>query len=179
MTLDAIAIKYGTDKSTKVHAYTLSYEHFLADRSVKRILEIGVLRGASLRMWREYFAEAGVRVYGIDSEEVHIKNELDCYLVNQGDKEGLEALLNTIGRNFDLIIDDGSHDLADQIISLKTLWPALNKDGIYVIEDVLYPERFIQVDFIEENCSSKIPIKYRIISSKEPGEFMITYQRHE
>ena len=36
---------------------------------------------------------------------------------------------------FDLIIDDGNHWWREQILSFKTLFPFLNKGGIYIVED--------------------------------------------
>ena len=38
--------------------------------------------------------------------------------------------------NFDIVIDDGSHYLHDQIKFMINLYPKLNKDGIMLIEDI-------------------------------------------
>ena len=63
-----LAERYGTDKVT-VHSYILIYEQYLESRrkSVLEFLEIGVLYGESLRMWRDYFPNA--QIHGIDIED--------------------------------------------------------------------------------------------------------------
>lgn len=37
----------------------------------------------------------------------------------------------------DVIIDDGSHAVRDQVATLRTLWPRLAAGGIYIVEDLL------------------------------------------
>lgn len=136
MTLDELAIKYGTDKSSKCHNYTVVYEQMfgsIRDEPLK-ILEIGVGTGASLRMWEEYFPNA--EVHGIDTtlenltEPAINNNRLTFHIGDQADKD----FLDRIGMDFDIIIDDGSHRVEDQIFTFKHLWP--NTKLLYIIEDV-------------------------------------------
>lgn len=51
----------------------------------------------------------------------------------------------------DFIVDDGSHQPAHQVVTALTLMPFLEKDGIYVIEDVInskeLAEYFINADY--------------------------------
>src|SRR5690349_7888933 len=63
MTLDELAIKYGSDKSSKEHGYMNFYENILP-KSPTSILEIGILKGASMRVWKDYFPEA--KLFGLD-----------------------------------------------------------------------------------------------------------------
>lgn len=97
-----------------------------------KILEIGVGTGASLRMWLEYFPNA--EIHGIDLTLDHlqeINNERVTYHVgNQTDRD----FLDRIGIDFDIIIDDGSHRVEDQIFTFKHLWS--NTRLVYVIEDI-------------------------------------------
>jgi len=48
-------------------------------------------------------------------------------------------LIDKIGADFDLIIDDGSHLCNHQIISAAVLSPFLKSGGLYIIEDVSQP----------------------------------------
>jgi hypothetical protein len=57
MKLKEIGEKYGTDKVE--HDYLDFYEKELP-KQVGKLLEIGVLNGASLRMWKEYYTEAAI-----------------------------------------------------------------------------------------------------------------------
>lgn len=136
--LDALGLKYGTDKSSSHHDYLRFYETFMAPlrASSITILEIGVYQGASLQMWRDYFPNA--RIVGVDivpackaleSERVHIE------IADQSNLEHLAALALEHGP-FDIIIEDGSHMWDHQITSLRALFPFLRSGGYYVVEDL-------------------------------------------
>jgi len=133
MTLDELAIKHGTDKSSKCHNYTAVYEQmFGAMRNEPlKILEIGVAEGASLRMWCDYFPNA--EIHGLDinpDAKVFADDRITIHIGNQNDKDDLDK----IGIDFDIVIDDGSHIVTDQIFTFKHLWP--NTRLVYVVEDV-------------------------------------------
>ncbi len=136
MTLDELAIKYGTDKSSKYHNYTVVYEQMFGPirNEPLKILEIGVGTGASLKMWLDYFPNA--EIHGIDitlenQDAPLISNErVHLCLGDQTDRD----FLDSIGIDFDIVIDDGSHRVDDQIFTFKHLWP--NTKLLYVIEDV-------------------------------------------
>ena len=64
MTLCELAQQHGTDKLR--HGYTPLYDELftpLRDRPVN-VVELGVLRGASIRMWADYFTHG--TIYGVD-----------------------------------------------------------------------------------------------------------------
>lgn len=131
--------KYGTDKEV-YHKYAAVYETILEPRrnDVAKVLELGAYEGAGLRAWREYFPRA--YVYSLDiSVHVSLTNEdrIKCIVGDQTDS----SKLNEIGwyGPFDLIVDDASHRIEDQLYSLLYLWQYLKPKGIYVIEDILEP----------------------------------------
>ena len=98
------------------------------------ILEIGVHKGDSLRLWNAYFPAS--RVYGID---LYLFKEAVGLNVFRGDQKNVKFLADVVRQAgpFDIIIDDGSHIMADQIASLKYLFPhGLASGGTYVIEDL-------------------------------------------
>lgn len=134
--LDSLGLKYDTDKCSKIHNYLTKYEFFLQTFKDDQIsvLELGVYKGASLKMWRDYFWNA--IIYGVDInpqckeyEETNIKvliKDLD----NEEDLNSLKSLAPTI------IIDDASHYWSHQIFALYHLLPALKNGGIYILEDL-------------------------------------------
>ena len=143
MNLEEISKKYNTDKSFNGihgHNYSTFYDMILQGKrkSIKNVLEIGVSTGRSLKMWKEYFN--GSQIYGWDILDLKYLNEdnINIFVIDQGKKEQIDNffLNNLIG--FDFVIDDGSHLLDDQIISLFTLFPHLNSGAIYIIEDMWY-----------------------------------------
>ena len=123
-----------------LHSYAVPYEQLLSSRrlDVKRVLEVGVRHGGSLKLWRDYFPNA--LVFGADngSEAGLWKSDCDRIHVEYADStkpQTLAALGATFGP-FDLIVDDGSHYYIHQIATFAALRPYLAPGGIYVVEDV-------------------------------------------
>lgn len=137
-TLDSLGLKYGTDKASSSHDYLQFYEFFFAplrDGEIT-VLEIGVLNGASLKTWEEYFPSA--RVVGADiapAAKQFERHRVTIELVDQSNVEELTRLAAKHGP-FDIIIEDGSHMWDHQLTSLQTLFPFVKANGIYVVEDL-------------------------------------------
>jgi hypothetical protein len=143
-----MAFKYKSDKTPLIgHNYTPFYHDLFKNRrnEVKKVFEIGLgwNNAGSLRMWREYFPNA--YIYGMDVDSALLVNDhrIQSFLCNQTDEEGQRGIAETLGGGFDLIIDDGCHEVPTQILSAKIFFPLLKPDGIYVIEDVQHPETVI------------------------------------
>lgn len=112
--------------------FITAYEKHFAGLNPKRVLEIGVQGGGSLKIWEKMFPNA--EIVGIDILEDCKKYENGNIKVFIGDQHDVK-FLETLG-NFDIIIDDGGHYMTQQQVSLKTLMEQLNPGGIYVIEDL-------------------------------------------
>jgi SAM-dependent methyltransferase len=106
-----------------------------------RILEIGVLNGAGLRLWRKYFSHPNTVVVGIDIEPAcaqyaSAKEGILVRVGSQADPKFLQAIIDEFGP-FDLIIDDGSHRSSHMIVSFNCLFAhGLNESGVYFVEDL-------------------------------------------
>ena len=124
------------DKGT-VHTYIEPYAELLAPyrHAAHRVVEIGVGDGHSLRMWRRYFHRA--EIVGIDLETRNV-DAPGCRLI-RGDATDPRTY-REVGR-VDVAIDDGSHQLADQVAAFTLLWPLVVPGGLYVIEDIQYLDR--------------------------------------
>ncbi len=157
--LCAIAERYGTDKYNH-HNYTPVYHHLFGQRrrSVTSVLEIGVQWGRSHRMWQDYFPLA--MIYGIDVIQKRCLNEgrIASYCADQSDPQSIVRVARTIGKQFDLIVDDGSHKYQHQVSSMRSLLPYLNDDGVYVIEDIISVPGVHSDD--PHNVFSQIPSGY-------------------
>jgi hypothetical protein len=130
---------YGGCSSDTCHNYTPTYYKLLWDRQgdTKKVLEIGVNAGSSLRMWEEFFPNA--MIYGLDIRQEVLFNQgrIRCAYADQSNPASLLSAVHTLGDGpFDLIIDDGSHDFGHQVVSAKTLLPMLVRGGMYIIEDI-------------------------------------------
>jgi hypothetical protein len=140
--LQLILNKYNTKKNSKYNNYGKYYEKYLNNYINKEInyLEIGISKCDSLFAMHEYFNNAK-NIVGIDCNPYCItfeqkqknifieigKQNNELFLKNVNDKYG----------GFDIIIDDGSHELNDILISFNTLFPLLNDKGVYIIENTI------------------------------------------
>jgi len=131
LTLHELGIMHNCDKAT-YHRYCDFYQKNLPKRTAKiRILEIGLMHGASARMWRDYFVNAEIVVIDIDISRC---KPIEGVTIIQMDGTDVDQL-KTLG-NFDLIIDDASHMTKDQRDSFNHLYyNQLNKSGFYIMED--------------------------------------------
>jgi hypothetical protein len=120
-----------------VHYLAIYERHFAPFRNKPvRMLEIGVSYGGSLELWRTYFGP-NATIFGIDIEpkcasRVDPPNQVR--IGSQEDPDFLVSVINEMGPP-DIILDDGSHIAAHQLTSFRTLFPLLNKGGLYAIED--------------------------------------------
>jgi cephalosporin hydroxylase len=133
----------GTDKTTS-HSYGELYSELFAPirTSAKRVLEIGVYSGASVAALADYFE--GAEVEGIDLTLDNIRFGMGNPRVHfyLGDGTNPSVAYGVRGLRpppYDLILDDGSHRLQDQMAVLKTWAPHLSRDGMIVIEDIAVP----------------------------------------
>lgn len=133
------AVRYDTDKCDHPH-YLRSYEEYLRplrEQEVK-LLELGVLKGGSLKLWRDYFPRGTIA--GLDLNPITIDDPSGRIRVYQGEQQDT-SLLDRIGREsapegFDVIIDDCSHIGELTRLSFWHLFDNhLKPGGLFVIED--------------------------------------------
>ena len=154
--LSNLASKHNSDKID--HQYTQIYQNLF--NSIRNdnfnLLEIGVLYGASLKMWHEYFPNANI--YGADNffgyngngcsinnplcfiDELinnnHIFNRINLNFIDQSDYNELNEFANNINIKFKFILDDGSHLMKDQQITFFHLFDLIESGGYYIIENL-------------------------------------------
>lgn len=123
----------------KWHHYIPIYDHYFdrfRGREVK-FLEIGVSKGGSLQVWREYFGSEAV-IYGIDIDPECKKYDGIAGQVrigSQTDVEFLNAVIEEMG-GVDIILDDGSHQMRHIKTTLTHMFPKVSDGGLYMIEDL-------------------------------------------
>lgn len=141
--LSKLALAFGSDKEGD-HYYAKHYQHHfeLLRREKLNILEIGIggyenprAGGESLRMWKVYFPNS--RIFGIDIiyKTYHDEHRIKTFRGSQVDEEFLRKVADEVG-TIDIIIDDGSHYNDHVITTFKILFPLMNHNGIYVVEDL-------------------------------------------
>ena len=106
-----------------------------------RLLEIGIggygesLGGRSLLAWQAFFPFGTIVAADIVPKQVLGGGRLRVRQLDQSSAVDLAALCREEGP-FDIIVDDGSHLNAHQILTFERIWSALRDGGVYVIEDV-------------------------------------------
>ncbi|HQT79734.1 MAG TPA: hypothetical protein PLD10_22045 [Rhodopila sp.] len=129
---------FGSDKQrAEEHAYGPTYHALFRGFRYKRIklMEIGVLDGASLLAWRAFFPRARIVGCDIEPKDRFAIGRIQTRVMDQSSAAELAKVGSEEGP-FDIIIDDGSHLSSHQIISFYDLFERITPNGIYIIEDV-------------------------------------------
>lgn len=123
----------GTDKESN-HRYGAAYESLFPNRlAIKLMMEVGVADGSCLRAWQAVFPNAicvGMDIH--PSDRAH-GERIEFHLGDQRIKEDCERA--AAGRQFDLIIEDATHHLANTLLTLYWLWPFVKPGGLYIVEE--------------------------------------------
>jgi hypothetical protein len=136
---------YSTDKETE-HKYISNYyqNELEAQReSLKRFCEIGPDIN-SMKMWKDYFKNA--EVIGCSNKELN-EERLKIINLDQSSDEELNKFCES-QEEFDVILDDGTHKMKDQQVTLAKLFKKLKPKGLYIIED------------LHTSIEAKMPEKY-------------------
>lgn len=142
----------------KWHHYLPIYDRYFSRFRGKKVgmLEIGVFKGGSMELWHKYFGRESF-LMGIDIDESCRRFDMDPCAVRIGDQSDPKFLENCAAEfpaGIDIIIDDGSHVSTHVAKSFDFLFPRLNENGLYVIEDLhtaYWPE--YKGGFGEDNAS--------------------------
>ncbi len=170
--LDALAVRYGTDKSHKAHNFAQFYDFYFSSLRDKplRFLEIGLGRGSSLRMWRRYFKNA--KLFAIEAEARRARYRFfgaNVFIGRQEDREFMGAVAGEIAP-LDIIVDDGSHRVDDQQNTLGFLFPFLKPGGYYILEDIhtSYPDPSADYGLLPDGSNSTHQM---LLDFKKTGQF--------
>ena len=129
--------KTGKTITKWTHYFPVYEKHFAQFRNKPiKVLEIGILNGGSLEMWKEYFGP-DAKIVGIDINPACKEHEFPGVHVrigDQSDPDFLQSLIDEFGE-FDLVIDDGSHHVAHVKKTFEYLYPKISPTGMYFIED--------------------------------------------
>jgi hypothetical protein len=163
--LDALAVRYRTDKSHLVHNFAQFYDAHLSglrNQPVK-LLEIGIGRGAG-------------KFFAIESEPRRGQYRFlgaKVFVGRQEDRNFLRDVMEEVGP-LDILIDDGSHRVDDQQITLGYLFPYLKEGGHYILEDIhtSFPGQPVDFGLAPDLSNSTYQM---LLDFKQTGEFKSRY----
>ena len=127
----------------EAHGYAKIYEEVFNVFKEKNIniLELGSFYGNAAAALFFYFDKANIFSGDINPDMFKYKsNRIKNFYIDSSSRNSLENDLISKKNNFDIIIEDASHMLKDQIISLFMLFPLVNSGGYFIVEELDFPE---------------------------------------
>ena len=134
-------IKTNSDKAFW-HKYTDFYEPFFkviqAEKERPVILEYGVFKGGSIRMYLESFRHP--IIYGVDIVAERPTwpkgDDIHYFQVDQSNRGQIRDFLKKADQKFDLVIEDGGHRPDQQYYSLIETVDYMAPGSLYILEDI-------------------------------------------
>jgi len=188
--LDKLFYHYGSDKAETFkltnktgHGFSKFYEEKLEKYKSKKIniLEIGSYAGSSAAAFVKYLPNVNLFCFDVNISNFKYKSKnLHVFGVDIKNETKIKKTLKNIFlrhkfNKFDIIIDDGSHNLNEILIGLKFFFTLVNKKGLYIIEDFKFPNYYqynnninhILVDEFLRNLSNKKLSSSNIFTQEE------------
>jgi hypothetical protein len=124
--------------SIKHSSYFQVYEEVLEKYRNKDIvfIEIGVLNGGSLFMWRDFLGSSA-KIIGVDFNPDAIKwreHGFEIFVGDQADENFWSDLFGKVGA-VDIVLDDGGHTNKQQIVTVAACIPNIKDGGLMIVED--------------------------------------------
>ena len=193
--LDGLFYHYGSDKAdvfkktqNEGHGYSKFYEQELEKFKNKKIniLEIGSYAGASAAAFVKYLPESNIFCFDINISNFEYKSEkIHVFGLDINNQKKTIKIINKIAdqykiEEFDIIIDDGSHNLSDILIALKLFFKYLKNKGLYIIEDFKHPNYYqynkninhILIDELLRNLERKNTFNSNLFTENEQLKLM-------
>ena len=188
--LDELFFYFGSDKANYIskdksesHGFSKFYIKHLNQIREKNIniLEIGSFEGASAAAFSKYFYNSKIICLDINiSKFIYSSKKIKVFGLDIKNRSEVKKILSKINNNldinfFDVIIDDGSHNLSDMLLSFKIFFKYLNKGGTFVIEDFKFPNYYKRnknidhalFDEVIKNLNKKIVFKSSILTKED------------
>lgn len=149
---------YGSDKFS--HKYHIIYNYIFNKINIQNLLEIGLgtnnvnivsnigqygKPGASLRAFKELQPLAQIYGADVDKDILFWEERITTFYVDQLDRNSLESLPKI---KYDLIIDDGLHQIGANFNTLLWALENLNDGGYIVIEDITLIDPWMTIAYI-------------------------------
>ena len=131
-------------KKIIAHGYAKIYEKYLKDNKdgILNIIELGSFYGNASAAFFFYFKNAQIYSADINPDMyLYRSKRLENFFTDTSSRSSIEKNIFNKNIKFDLIIEDASHMLKDQIISLFILFKTLKSGGLFIVEEIDFPEK--------------------------------------
>lgn len=131
------------NKRIDAHGYSKIYERYFEKirNANLNVLELGSFYGNAAGAFFYYFKNSSIYSGDICPDLFRYKSQrLKNFYINTSSEISIKKDLIDNQRIFNVIIEDASHTLKDQIISLFMLFKILSPKGIFICEELDFPE---------------------------------------
>tara|TARA_Y100000816_G_C25972271_1_gene507406 strand:- start:52 stop:900 length:849 start_codon:yes stop_codon:yes gene_type:complete len=132
------------DKRIIAHGYAKIYEKYLKEHKEKNlnIIELGSFYGNASAAFFFYFKNSQIYSADINPDMyLYRSKRLKNFFTDTSSRVSIEKNISKRNIQFDLIIEDASHMLKDQVISLFILFKNLKSGGFFIVEEIDFPEK--------------------------------------
>ncbi len=161
------------------HKYHEYYEKYFSDMKNDKldILEIGTFKGNATAAFYFYFKNANITTVDIFPDLIRYKsNRIKNFFLDNSQEEQLEQKILLQNLGFDLIVEDAGHYYKDQIISLFILFRCLKKKGVFVVEELDFPDTRLDMNPYKKKPTLRDILK-SIKSNKNFNSELITEEQ--
>ena len=150
------------------HNYAKFYDEFFFEKKNKElnILEIGSFYGNAAAALYFYFKNA--KIYSADIFPdlfSYTSNRIKNFYVDSSSEKSISQNILKRDKKYEIIIEDACHAYKDQIISLFMLFPILSSGGIFITEELDFPDTRADM-----NLNNEKPTLRDILISIKSGE---------
>ena len=161
-------MKRDTNLKIQGHNYAKFYDEYFFEKKDKKlnILEIGSFYGNAAAALYFYFKNA--KIYSADIFPdlfSYTSDRINNFYVDSSSEISISENILKKHKKFEIIIEDACHAYKDQIISLFMLFPILSSGGIFITEELDFPDTRADM-----NLNNEKPTLRDILLSIKSGE---------
>ena len=162
------------DKRIEAHGYSKIYEKIFFPKKEQElnILELGSFYGNAAASLYFYFKNSKIYAGDIFPDLFRYKSKrIKNFFINTSDEDSIKKKILENEIDFDIVIEDAGHFFKDQIISLFMIFKKVKSGGIFIVEELDFPDTRKDMNLYNE----KPTLKEILLSIKEKKEFKSKY----
>jgi len=142
-----------TKEKLKAHGYGKFYEKYFDKIRFDKlsILEIGSFHGNASASLFFYFKNSILYAADIFPDLFRYKSKrITNFFLNSSEEKSIKENILDKNIQFDIIIEDAGHSLKDQIISIFMLFRSIKKGGLFIVEELEFPDTRDDMNLLNE-----------------------------
>ena len=125
------------------HQYAFFYDKYFTDikNNQLNILELGSFKGGAAAAFSFFFKNSKIYSGDLYPDIFNFySKKIVNFKIDTSSEESINKFVEKVNLKYDIVIEDAGHFLKDQIISLFLLFKTLKPKGIFVIEELDFPD---------------------------------------